>query len=92
MATTKLKSKKGIGVIQVQVYSIIGYRYANSTIEQNKIKCKDTSITHFLSLIGPPMTLLTYTINILTSIILKEAGESSFKLFAFIDLAKNDFQ
>ena len=33
-------------------------------------------------------TLLVY----LTSIILKEAGESNLKLFAFIDLAKIDFQ
>jgi len=39
-------------IARFRVSSLFNYRlYANSTIEQNKIKHKDTSITHFLSLI-----------------------------------------
>ena len=35
-------------IARFRVSSLFNYRlYANSTIEQNKIKCKDTSITHF---------------------------------------------
>ena len=72
-----------------EISAFLTYFQENHTVVLgNWIFLKNTSRYSF-NLDGKTLrTLLVY----LTSIILKEAGESNLKLFAFIDIAKIDFQ